>query len=129
MIGVDTNIIVRLLTRDDERQFLDAENIFSREQIFIADTVILETEWVLRYAYRFKPEDVGQALTKLLGLANVHINNAEKMHKVLELYDRGVDFADAMHLAASLSCKAFLTFDKAFVSRAKGGIDCPVRLP
>ncbi len=129
MISVDTNIIVRLLTRDDEIQFSQAEKIFSGEQIFIADTVILETEWVLRFAYQFKADEISQAFTRLLGLANVHINNPEKLHRVLELYDKGLDFADAMHLAASLIHEAFFTFDKAFVHRAEGLTDCLVRMP
>ena len=129
MIGVDTNLIVRLLTRDDERQFCQAEKIFKQEQIFIADTVILETEWVLRYAYGFKPEEIGQAFTMLLGLANVHVNNVDKLHRVLSLHRQGFDFADAMHLGASLSCRSFLTFDKAFIHQAKCMTDCPVRLP
>lgn len=129
MIGVDTNIIIRLFTRDDEAQFCEAENIFSGEQIFIADTVILETEWVLRFAYQFKPDEIGQALTRLLGLENVYVNNPEKLYMVLKLYDKGLDFADAMHLAASLSHETFLTFDKAFIHRAKGLTDCLVRTP
>lgn len=129
MIGVDTNIIVRLLTRDDESQFRKAEKIFAGEQVFIADTVILETEWVLRYAYQFKSDEIGQAFTKLLGLVNVHVNNSEKLHRVLELHGRGLDFADAMHLAAGFSCGTFFTFDKAFVHRAEGLTDCLVRTP
>jgi len=129
VIGVDTNLIVRLLTRDDEHQFCQAEKIFKQEQIFIADTVILETEWVLRYAYGFKAKEIGQAFTMLLGLVNVHVNNAGKLHQVISLHSQGVDFADAMHLSASLSCSAFLTFDKAFILRAKDLADCPVHLP
>jgi predicted nucleic-acid-binding protein len=129
VVGVDTNLIVRLLTRDGERQFCQVEKIFKQEQIFIADTVILETEWVLRYAYGFKAKEIGQAFTMLLGLVNVHVNNADKLHRVLSLHRQGVDFADAMHLCASLSCRSFLTFDKAFIHQAKCMTDCPVRLP
>ncbi|MCP5410517.1 MAG: PIN domain-containing protein, partial [Chromatiaceae bacterium] len=51
MIGVDTNVLVRLLTRDDEAQFRKALKLFQQEEIFIPKTVFLETEWVLRYAY------------------------------------------------------------------------------
>ncbi len=129
MISVDTNIIVRLLTRDDEGQFSQAEKIFSGEQIFIADTVILETEWVLRFAYQFTADEIGKAFTGLFGLANVHVNNPEKLFTVLELYAKGLDFADAMHLAASLSLDTFLTFDKTFIHRAKGLTGCRVRKP
>ncbi len=50
MISVDTNIIVRLLTKDDVEQFQQSLKLFQEEDIFICDTVILETEWVLRFA-------------------------------------------------------------------------------
>jgi predicted nucleic-acid-binding protein len=44
MIAVDTNIIVRFLTQDDELQFQKSREIFQTQDIFITDTVILETE-------------------------------------------------------------------------------------
>ncbi|WP_456384945.1 type II toxin-antitoxin system VapC family toxin [Desulfolithobacter sp.] len=129
MFGIDTNIIVRLLTGDDEPQFLKARHIFSTEQIFIADTVLLETERVLRFAYKFKPDEIRQALTKLLGLENVHVNRPENLAEVLRLYGEGLDFADAMHLTASSRYKIFLTFDKAFLRRAGGWTEWKVREP
>ncbi len=51
--GVDTNIIVRLLTHDDPVQSAKADALFKKDHLFIPDTVLLETEWVLRYAYGF----------------------------------------------------------------------------
>ena len=129
MIGVDANLIVRLLTGDDEKQFRKAEHLFTTEQIYIADTVLLETEWVLRFAYKFKPDAIHQALTRLLGLPNVHINNPENMYKTLQLYEQGLDFADAIHLVANIRQDTFFTFDKAFIKRAQGLTDCPVREP
>jgi predicted nucleic-acid-binding protein len=50
MVAVDTNIIVRLLTQDDEAQYQKSLEIFQTQTIFIPDTVILETEWVLAIA-------------------------------------------------------------------------------
>lgn len=129
MIGVDTNIIVRLLTGDDEEQFVKAKEVFATEALFIADTVLLETEWVLRFAYTFKPKDIRQGLTKLLGLANVHVNNPENLFQVIRLYEQGLDFADAMHLVASYRHNTFLTFDKAFIRRAKEWTNCRVKEP
>ena len=48
--AIDTNIIVRLLTGDDASQCQQARHIFESHEVFIPDTVILETEWVLRFA-------------------------------------------------------------------------------
>jgi len=55
IIAIDTNIIVRFITRDDELQYQQSLELFKNKNIFIPDTVILETEWVLRFAYKFKP--------------------------------------------------------------------------
>jgi len=55
MTAIDTNIIVRFLTRDNQKQFTKAKEVFSQQKLFIPDTVILESEWVLRFAYHFTP--------------------------------------------------------------------------
>ena len=44
MIAIDTNIIVRFITKDDELQYQQSLVLFKNKNIFIADTVILETE-------------------------------------------------------------------------------------
>ena len=49
MIAVDTNIVIRLLTRDDEQQYQQAYALFQHYQIYIANTVFLEMEWVLGF--------------------------------------------------------------------------------
>ena len=61
MPSVDTNVLVRLLTGDNAAQFKASQALFNSEDIFIPDTVILETEWVLRAAYDLKPAAVGDA--------------------------------------------------------------------
>ncbi len=48
MISVDTNVVVRLLTGDDQNQFKKAKALFEKAKIGIMTTVILECEWVLR---------------------------------------------------------------------------------
>lgn len=84
MTAVDTNIIVRLLTGDDAAQFQKARQIFTDQEIFIPDTVILETEWVLRFAYKFEPDAINTALVKLLGLANVKMAHPETIATALD---------------------------------------------
>jgi len=127
--AIDTNIIVRLLTRDDEAQYKTALAIFKENSIFISDTVILETEWVLRYAYDFSSSAICNALVKLLGLPNVKTSNAEALALAIEWARGKLDFADALHLALSRNHDEFVTFDKKFARQAKGLNCCPVRLP
>ena len=98
-------------------------------QIFIPDTVILETEWVLRFAYQFTPAVINTAFIKLLGLANVRFTRPDLMAKAMEWHRQGLDFADALHLAASSEQSLFLTFDAKLVKKAKGMAGCRVESP
>jgi predicted nucleic-acid-binding protein len=120
MIAVDTNIVVRLLTEDDRRQYNKSLKLFQEQDIFIPDTVILETEWVLRFAYHFQPDDICKAFRNLFGLANVRLTNESLMTQVLQWHENGLDFADALHLAQSQHCAAIYTFDDKFVKKSKG---------
>lgn len=56
MLGIDTNVLVRFLVRDEERQFARAQRLLRREAergepVFVSHLVLLETEWVLRSRY------------------------------------------------------------------------------
>jgi predicted nucleic-acid-binding protein len=72
----------------------------------------------LRRLYDFAPEQIAPALRGLAGLATIRIENAEAVARALDWYDKGLDFADALHLAASDACTSFTTFDKAFAKMA-----------
>ena len=119
MIAIDTNIIVRLLTQDDLSQYKKAYNLLNKYEVFITDTVILETEWVLRFAYDYKVNQITNALIQLLGLPNVHINHPERVAQAIAWHSKGLDFADALHLANSQHCKDFFTFYKKMINAAK----------
>ena len=129
MVSIDTNILVRLLTGDDAAQCQKAHQIFVEHEIFLHDTVILETEWVLRFAYQFTPAVINTAFIKLLGLANVRFTRPDMMAKAMEWHRQGLDFADALHLAASSEQSLFLTFDAKLVKKAKGMAGCRVESP
>jgi predicted nucleic-acid-binding protein len=126
VIAVDTNIVVRLLTRDEEEQFKQAAALFASQPIFIPETVILETEWVLRFAYRFQPGAICDAFAKLLGLVNVKTSRPAVVAQAIDLSRQGLDFADALHLASSQECVKMATFDTDFIKRAKGLTACVV---
>ncbi|AFZ34641.1 PilT protein domain protein [Stanieria cyanosphaera PCC 7437] len=129
MITVDTNIIVRLLTQDDQLQYQQSLKIFQSQNIFISNTVILETEWVLRFAYKFNPKEICQALQQLFGLPNVHLANANLIAQVLQWHENGLDFADAFHLAQSQHCLELYTFDEKFIKKASELTQCKVLKP
>ncbi len=129
MIAVDTNVIVRFLTRDDERQYKKAFSVFDSQEVFIPDTVILETEWVLRYAYDFSPEKICGAFINLFGLKNIHLSNPTFIAQAIEWHKQGMDFSDALHLTQCQQYEKLYTFDKSFLSKAKNVTRCTVALP
>ena len=129
MISVDTNIIVRLLTGDDLSQFNRAKALFENKNIVIATSVILECEWVLRYAYHFKPSEITKAFQSLFGLSNVNLQEPIVIYDAIQWHTHGMDFADAIHLAKSQDCEAFVTFDKKFIKSALNVSTIPVKEP
>ena len=130
MTAIDTNIIIRFLTGDDQKQFTKAKQVFSQQKTFIPDTVLLESEWVLRFAYHFTPLEINNAFTSLLGLPNVMTDNPLQLIQTLEMHKDGFDFADALHLAKSQqNVSTFLTFDKKFINIANGKGKCIVKKP
>ncbi|MCF6317893.1 MAG: type II toxin-antitoxin system VapC family toxin [Proteobacteria bacterium] len=126
MICVDTNVIIRLLTQDDNKQYQKALVLFKSPQIFIPDSVILETEWVLRFAYQFSSKEICHALNSLFGLNNVVLNNPNQMAKIINWYKKGLDFSDAMHLSSCQQYDKIYTFDKKFCNKAKNLTRCKV---
>jgi predicted nucleic-acid-binding protein len=119
MIAVDTNVLVRLLTGDEPKQQAAVRSLFASETIWIAKTVLLETGWVLRSLYGFEERAIYEALTKLLGLKNVHAEDESSVAAALALTTHGIELADAMHLSSRPPDVVFVSFDKSFVQRAK----------
>ena len=129
MIAIDTNIIVRLITKDDELQYQQSLELFKKQNIFIPDTVILETEWVLRFAYKFKASEICEAFRKVFGLPNIYLTDEILILQVIEWHENGLDFADAFHLAYSDHCSEFYTFDEKFLKKSDNLSNSTVKKP
>lgn len=129
MISVDTNVIVRFLTGDDQLQFKKSKALFSKENIIITTSVILECEWVLRYAYHFKQHEITTAFRSLFGLPNVQLEQPLVISNAIDWHQNGMDFADALHLAQSKDAEAFVTFDKKLIKFASKNTTIQVREP
>ncbi len=119
MIAIDTNLVVRLLTNDDPKQAQYVVELIEKNAIFIAKSVFLETEWVLRYTYQLNTETILNSFNKLLGLSQVTAEDAQTITQTLQWYEAGFDFADALHLASSTRAEKFATLDKQFIKVAK----------
>ncbi len=118
MIALDTNLIVRLLTRDDEAQAQLAAGVMAAGRLWLAKTVLLETEWVLRYTYELSRDTIGDSFWSLLGYRELVVEDEAAVIKALSWYGSGVDFADALHLASSAEAERFFTFDRMLARRA-----------
>ena len=120
MVTFDKNIWVRYLTNDDEAQAQRAMRLLEQsEAVYIPKTVLLELEWVLRAAYRIKPDIIHRSLLQILGLPMVTVESAGQVASALVYFAQGCDFADALHLASSDSAEIVFTFDEKFISNAK----------
>ena len=118
MVAVDTNVLIRLVTNDHSAQAARAAAVFRSGPVFVAKSVLLEAEWVLRYSYDLDTEAILRALRGVLGLANVSVEDPATAAAALWLCEQGVEFADALHLASSTHADRFVTFDARLVKRA-----------
>lgn len=125
MIAVDTNIIVRLVVKDDARQLGLAEALLPRG-FYVSHGVLMETEWVLRSVYGFQRPHVLDALRGIVDLEAVTVSHRPAVLWALDRFADGADWADMLHLIAARGAEAFATFE-ARLSRAAGP-DAPVRV-
>ena len=128
MRAADTNILIRLVTKDDPAQAKRAQALFSKHSIFIPKTILLETAWVLQYVYDYEKHTILHALRWILGLSNVETEDPLTVAHALVWMEGGLDFADALHVASSQPAKAFVTFDEKLQKKAKTLTSIPVEL-
>jgi len=125
MLALDTNILARYYVREDGAAQTGAQEEAARRilehggKLFVAKTVLLELEWVLRGVYGHSREGVCRVFEHLLGLTHVEIEDRAAVERALGNLRRGLDFADALHIARSSRASAFATFDHRLAKRAK----------
>ena len=118
MLAIDTNLVVRYLTGDDPRQAEAARTTIDGKSVFVATTVLLETEWVLRSAYGFSSSTCAAAISRFAGLPTVTLEHPTRIATALAYVLGGLDFADALHLSAAEGCSDFVTFDQRLIKAA-----------
>jgi predicted nucleic-acid-binding protein len=119
VISLDTNVIVRVVTADDPQQLAVALEVMKSEGLWLCKSVLLETEWVLRYSYKLTRTTILDTFTRLLGYPNLLPEAPDQVHLALDLYRGGMDFADALHLASSAGADRFATFDRELANGAR----------
>ena len=119
MLGIDTNILVRFLVRDDEAQFEKARKIIRREisagrRVFVNQLVLMETEWVLRSRYAVPKNQIIGAISGLLDASDVQFEDEPAIEEALFMWkDATADFADCLIGAKNrrMGCRVTASFD------------------
>jgi predicted nucleic-acid-binding protein len=95
MQAVDTNVLVRLIVRDDLKQLESAREFISKGA-WISHVVLAETSWVLQSVFAFNAEKLAFAIEMLLNHAQVTIQDADAVQAALEGFRKrpSVRFAD-----------------------------------
>lgn len=119
MIALDTNVIVRVVTADDPEQLALALEVMRSGDLWVCKTVLLETEWVLRYSYDLSPSAILESLRRLLGFPALQMEDRGAVLQALSLFEKGMDFADALHLVSSTRAQSFATFDRPLMKRVE----------
>ncbi|MDH5540175.1 MAG: type II toxin-antitoxin system VapC family toxin [Rhizobacter sp.] len=123
MKSLDTNVLARFFIDDDEDVQAAAQRPAAiaalSERCYVPVTVLLEFEWVMRGFYALPPRDIARVLRALAGIEHVSVEDRSAVLTALDAFDKGLDFADALHVARSARAAAFATFDQRLVNRAK----------
>jgi predicted nucleic-acid-binding protein len=120
MLGIDTNVLVRYLVRDDQSQYERTRRLIHREvntgePVLVSLLVLLEMEWVLRSRYELAKPDIVAVLSSLLQTAELAFEDEPSVeHAIYSWKNSLAEFADCLIDARNrrLGCRATATFDR-----------------
>jgi predicted nucleic-acid-binding protein len=99
MRAIDTNVLIRLITRDDQKQATAAEQFIERGA-WVSHLALAEATWVLDAVYERKPPEIATAVEMLLNHKSLSIQDAEVVAAALEQFRtrRTIGFSDCLLL-------------------------------
>jgi predicted nucleic-acid-binding protein len=119
MIGLDTNILLRYLVRDDREQATAATRIIEVECTpehpgFIDQIALCEFVWTLGSVYRYRRAQISMLLSHLLRTDRIRVEEQQEVASAVADYISGHDFADALICRRNmrLGCSKTVTFDR-----------------
>lgn len=120
MVGIDTNVLVRFVTKDDEKQWKQADaylksNCTEENPGWIACIVACEVVWVLSSGYNYGKKEILALLNQLLLVTALQFENREAVRRAVTNYEHGsADFSDYLIAALNTNngCERTITFDK-----------------
>lgn len=115
MRAVDTNLLVRLLVRDDAAQVAAAES-FIENGAWVSHLVLAETLWVLDAVYERKPKQIARAIELLLSHTQLTLQDADVIVSALDRFRArpSLGFSDCLvlEIARKAGHLPLGTFDK-----------------
>ncbi len=120
MTGIDSNVLIRFIVRDDEDQFLKAQELLvqgssSANPCYVCDIAIAEMIWVLTRRYRIPAATLIDFIKDLVAANNIVIESSEQLRRALDAWkSSGADLADCFigELNKKAGCTKTVTFDK-----------------
>ncbi len=121
MKGIDTNVLVRFLVKDDAEQYRKARAFLTttctpENPGYISQVVLCELIWVLRAAYKNEKREIVNALEKILRTRQFAIQRKEDVYAALGDFQRTkADFSDCLiaRVNKTEGCEETVTFDRA----------------
>ena len=122
MRAVDTNVLVRLVARDDAGQAAAAEE-FVAKGAWVSHLVLAEASWVLSQVYELRPTDIAKAIAMLLQHKSITLQDADAVSTALERFagNPRLGFSDCLvvEIARKAGHSPLGTFDHA-LSKLEG---------
>ena len=125
MIGLDTNVLVRYITQDDDKQSALANSLIDSLEASSAGYVTLvtvtELNWVLESVYGVTRHQFVEVMQTLMALNTIKLDRAAVVASAVRVYSSSkADFSDCLieRLSASAGCDQTMTFDKAAAKMA-----------
>jgi predicted nucleic-acid-binding protein len=116
MRAIDTNVLVRLITRDDARQAASAD-LFVESGAWVSVLALTEATWVLTTVYELEASDLATAVEMLLNHKDLTLQDSDVVSTALELFRSrpALGFSDCLmlQLARKAGHLPLGTFDRA----------------
>jgi len=120
MIALDTNVLVRLVTRDNEAQAQRAKAVLDAHAeknngLFVSDIVLVELCWTLSRSYELERTDIARTVRALLENSSIAFESQVVVRNALRSFETTIaDFPDCLIVAKAshAGCSHTLTFDQ-----------------
>jgi predicted nucleic-acid-binding protein len=124
MRAIDTNIVVRLVALDDDRQVALAKTVLA-EPFIILPSVVLEATWVLSSSYAMPRDEIVDGLSAVFSNPNAVLASPQAIRSALAAFRKDGEFADHLHvaLASEVGADVFATFDRKLGNRAASEVE------